>query len=92
MDNPNKAGELKEMMDKLKEIFEDSNSILTKTLKEIIGDIVPHNLSNPEEFIQSLINGDKNNRNNITTDGSNKEEIRVRSVKRRRHKIRFRPH
>lgn len=59
MDNPNKAGELKEMMDKLKEIFEDSNSILTKTLKEIIGDIVPHNLSNPEEFIQSLMNGDK---------------------------------
>lgn len=59
IDNPNNAGELKEMMDKLKEIFEDSNSILTKTLKEIIGDIIPHNLSNPEEFIQSLINGDK---------------------------------
>lgn len=57
--NPDKSAQLKETMNKLKEIFEDKNSILTKTLKEVVGEIVPHNLSNPEEFIQGLVNGDK---------------------------------
>lgn len=57
--NSDKSAQLKETMNKLKEIFEDKNSILTKTLKEVIGEIVPQNLSNPEEFIQSLVNGDK---------------------------------
>ena len=59
LDNPNKSAELKEMMDKLKEVFEDNNSILTRTLKEVISEIIPNNLSNPEQFIQSLIGGEK---------------------------------
>jgi hypothetical protein len=59
LDNPKKSAELKEMMDKLKEVFEDKNSILTRTLKEVISEIIPNNLSNPEQFIQSLIGGDK---------------------------------
>lgn len=59
LDNPNKSAELKEMMEKLKEVFEDTNSILTRTLKEVISEIIPNNLSNPEQFIQSLIGGEK---------------------------------
>ena len=65
LDNPNKSAELKEMMEKLKEVFEDNNSILTRTLKEVISEIIPNNLSNPEQFIQSLIGGEKVNE--ITT-------------------------